>query len=141
MRPSTGIGSVGERIAARWLRRRGWRIIDVNRRVGCDEIDVIAESPDGISVSFIEVKSSRQIDARLIDRVDEGKRARLRRSARRLASRFPRHRVRVDVMTVELSRWPWSRVHHYGNVVQYRGDQASGRSRGGTSFGGGSPFM
>ena len=141
MTPSPGAGVAGERVAARWLRRRGWKIIDRNKLVGRDEIDIVAESPDGRTVAFIEVKSSRRSRSIRPERVDGAKRDRLRRSAGRLAGRFPDRWVRIDVITVELPRWRLPHVRHYVNVVQARDAHASGRSRAGCSSGGGSPVM
>lgn len=56
LRPAT-LGERGERIAAKFLRRRGYKIIARRSRVRYGEIDIIAV--DGRTVVFIEVKTRR----------------------------------------------------------------------------------
>ncbi len=41
------LGDKGERLAARWLSRHGYRIIHHNYTLGKDEADLIALDPDG----------------------------------------------------------------------------------------------
>jgi putative endonuclease len=50
-------GEKGERIAARWLVRRGWRLIQWRFRNGRRDVDLIAER-DG-TIAFVEVKARR----------------------------------------------------------------------------------
>lgn len=49
------LGRYGERIAARYLRRHGYKILEKNFVANNHEIDIIAESCD--TVAFIEVKT------------------------------------------------------------------------------------
>ena len=48
-------GDLGERVAADWLRRNGFLIMERNWRYGHLEIDIISLAGDGIH--FVEVKS------------------------------------------------------------------------------------
>jgi putative endonuclease len=48
-------GEIGERVAERWLRRHGWRIVQRRFRNGHRDIDLVAER-DG-TVVFVEVKA------------------------------------------------------------------------------------
>ena len=50
-------GELGERIAERWLRRRGWRIVQRRFRSGHRDIDLVVER-DG-TVAFVEVKARK----------------------------------------------------------------------------------
>ena len=52
------LGEGGERAAARYLRRKGLRILVRNYRVAQGEVDLIGR--DGATVVFIEVKTRRQ---------------------------------------------------------------------------------
>ena len=54
----TGLGPiVGERIAERWLRERGWRVVQRRFRSGHRDIDLVVEQ-DGL-IAFVEVKARR----------------------------------------------------------------------------------
>ena len=49
------LGETGERIAERWLKRHGWRVIQRRFRSGHRDIDLIAEREG--TVAFVEVKA------------------------------------------------------------------------------------
>lgn len=49
------VGRVGEGLAARFVERRGWRIVERNYRVPFGEIDIIAQ--EETCLHFIEVKT------------------------------------------------------------------------------------
>lgn len=51
------LGELGELIAARWLRRTGWRVVQRRFRSGHRDIDLVVER-DG-TVVFVEVKARR----------------------------------------------------------------------------------
>jgi putative endonuclease len=50
-------GELGERIAERWLRGRGWRVVNRRFRNGHRDIDLVVER-DG-TVAFVEVKARK----------------------------------------------------------------------------------
>jgi len=50
-------GELGERIAERWLRRHGWRVVQRRFRNGHRDIDLVVER-EGL-VAFVEVKARR----------------------------------------------------------------------------------
>ena len=52
---TTDIGRFGERAAARFLRRKGYRILKTNYRAGKNEIDIIAVRRR--EIVFVEVKT------------------------------------------------------------------------------------
>ena len=54
------LGNRGEKIAANFLRKRGYRIIEKNYRSRLGEIDIVAREND--SVVFVEGKTRRSTD-------------------------------------------------------------------------------
>ena len=74
------LGERGERYAARWLRRQGYRVVAGGNRTRYGEVDLVAV--DGETIVFVEVKTrrSREIgDAAAA--VDAEKQARIVRTA------------------------------------------------------------
>ena len=92
-------GLLGEWRAARYLKRRGMRILKWRYRAGHHEIDLIAR--DGDTLVFVEVKARPR--GRLLDgarAVDQEKRGHLRQAAQIYLSAHPADRVRFDVMEI-----------------------------------------
>jgi putative endonuclease len=57
---SQAFGELGERIAERWLRRQGWRVINRRFRNGHRDIDLVVERDQ--TIAFVEVKARRGAD-------------------------------------------------------------------------------
>jgi len=53
-------GELGERIAERWLRRQGWRVLQRRFRNGHRDIDLVVEREG--TVAFVEVKARATLD-------------------------------------------------------------------------------
>ena len=94
-------GADGERLAAQYLERRGYRILEHNYRTRMGEIDLIAK--DGGTLVFVEVKA--RTDERFggpAEAITKAKQARIGRlaqqylAARRLADRL----CRFDVVLI-----------------------------------------
>ncbi len=109
------LGAAGERCAAEFLARRGYRIVARNVRVEGVEIDLIAVRGD--CCAFVEVKTRRgascgapeeAVDARKRERIVRGAAAWLRaRRAGRLRARFDVIAVAVDAGgRYDLRHWP-----------------------------------
>lgn len=108
-------GRKGERIAARWLKRHGCRILERNYRAGRYEIDLIAAEKATDTVVFVEVKTrSEGGTGRPSDAVNAQKRRFLRLAAdrwRREHDAFER-RMRFDVIEVLLPDGAVNRIEN-----------------------------
>jgi putative endonuclease len=100
------VGRLGEKVAARYLRRRGYRILHKNYITPYGEIDLIAERHE--VCIFVEVKTSIISGSELFqrnpaDRVDPHKRSRMRAAARLYLANFEpiEFAHRFDVIAVE----------------------------------------
>lgn len=75
------LGLLGERIAARWLRRQGWEVLAQRFRSGHRDIDLVVRH--GNEVAFVEVKLRRgETFGSPVEAVHQRKRRELSRSAR-----------------------------------------------------------
>jgi putative endonuclease len=98
------LGERGEDVAARFLKRRGFKILgrQVDTRQG--EVDIIAV--DGRTVVFVEVKTRHSTDAgHPTEAIDEAKQARLTRAALAYlkANGLMNYAARFDVVAIT---WP-----------------------------------
>ena len=102
------IGKKGERIAVRYLRREGFRIVAKNRHFGRNELDIIAKNKHYIV--FVEVKtrsfvSPEHAEGRPSDAVGRAKRRRTVEAAREYLRSHPTKRCpRLDVIEIYLDR-------------------------------------
>jgi len=94
---------LGERVAARWLARRGWEIVACRFRSGHRDLDLVARR--GALVAFVEVKARRGLGfGDPIEAVRWRKQRELVRSANVWIDRFgrPGDAYRFDVIGVVL---------------------------------------
>ncbi|HSJ62619.1 MAG TPA: YraN family protein [Gemmatimonadaceae bacterium] len=116
------LGELGERIAERWLARRGWRLVGRRFRNGHRDIDLIVEGHD--TVVFVEVKARRARDfGDPVEAVDWRKQRELVRSAHVWMDRFgvPGRAYRFDIVGV-LVEGRSVRVRHVENAFALRGE-------------------
>jgi putative endonuclease len=110
------LGELGERIAERWLRERGWRVMQRRFRSGHRDIDLVVER-DGV-VAFVEVKARRTEEfGGPIEAVNWRKQKELGRSARVWVDRHGRaaEAYRFDVIGV-LVAGSTVRIRHVPNA-------------------------
>lgn len=109
-------GVLGERIAERWLRRHGWRVVQRRFRSGHRDIDLVVERQG--TVAFVEVKA-RQGDqfGSPVEAVNWAKQKELSRSAAVWIDRHgkPFESYRFDVIGV-LVQGERVRVRHIPNA-------------------------
>lgn len=108
-------GQKGERLALRYMKRQGYRLLEKNYRKGHHEIDLIMEDKSGVLV-FVEVKARSRTDYGLPrEAVHASKQHYLRLAAQnyltehRLWDRF----CRFDVVEVYLSE---NHIEHIVNA-------------------------
>ena len=106
-------GRRAERLAAWWLRLRGWRILAVRARTPVGEVDLIARR--GRTLAFVEVKA-RASAAEAALALDDYRLRRVVKAAEALLPRYMRDGdiVRVDAMFIV----PWRLPRHMINVSQ-----------------------
>jgi putative endonuclease len=104
-------GRRAERLAAWWLRLKGWRILAVRAKTPVGEVDLVARR--GRTLAFIEVKA-RASEAEAGMALDEWRLRRVARAAEALAPRYARagDDVRIDAMFLVPRRLP----RHLTNV-------------------------
>ncbi|MBV9882973.1 MAG: YraN family protein [Sphingomonadaceae bacterium] len=106
-------GRRAERLAAWWLRLKGWRILAVRARTPVGEVDLVARR--GRVLAFVEVKA-RASDEAAADALDDYRLRRVARAAEALLPRYMRDGdiTRIDAMFVT----PWRLPRHLTNVSQ-----------------------
>jgi len=102
-RRETGI--LGERLAAEYLRKRGYTIIETNYRCTEGEVDIVAR--DGDDLVFVEVRTKR---TRRFGTPEESITPAKQEKLRAVAARYREAREglpdswRIDVVAIELDR-------------------------------------
>lgn len=122
--PKKTLGRRGEDAAARFLQRRGYKILARGRRLASGELDLVAL--DGRTIVFVEVKTRTSADAgHPADAVDAVKQRKLTRLAVTFMKRhglleFP---ARFDVVAIT---WPDGRgrptIEHFKNAFEAVGE-------------------
>lgn len=117
------LGRRGEALAARFVKRRGMRVVARGQRLRPGELDIVAV--DGETVVFIEVKTRKSGDAgHPSEAIDATKRRRLTR----LALAFLKghglleHRARFDVVAITWPEGPGQpSIDYYENAFEPEG--------------------
>lgn len=113
------LGDRGERTAAKFLRRKGYRILTRQSQSRLGEIDLIAL--DGETIVFVEVKTRRSTEAgHPTEAVTFGKRRQLTRVALGWLKRkgLLEHRARFDVVAITWGEGDQPLIEHYENAFE-----------------------
>ena len=117
------LGAAGERLAAKELHKKGYRVLARNLRMVGGELDLVTLAPDRATIVFVEVKTRRVGDGRQAPppeaSITTKKRAKLMSLAHRLshAQGWGGRPLRIDVVAID---WPLRgepEVRHYENAV------------------------
>jgi putative endonuclease len=109
-------GELGERIAERWFRRHGWRVVQRRFRNGHRDIDLVVERQG--TVAFVEVKARKGLEfGDPVEAVNWNKQKELARSASVWIDRHgrPDESYRFDVVGV-LVEGERVRIRHVPNA-------------------------
>jgi putative endonuclease len=117
---STEKGRRGEARAARYLKRRGYRIVDRNVRAGRGELDIISLKND--ILVFVEVKAHQSRDQGLLA-VNDDKCERLRSAANAYLGKRPKFtglqcRFDLIILTPRGGINPFPRIEHLQDVFR-----------------------
>jgi putative endonuclease len=120
--PNRSIGQRGERLAARYLRSRGYAIVARSQRNTIGEIDLIAV--DGRTIVFVEVKTRADHEAgHPAEAVDDHK----QRQLTRLAASYLKHHgllehpARFDVVALTYPAGGKPRIEHFESAFAPQG--------------------
>lgn len=118
MRAKDAVGRYGENVAATYLARAGWQVLDRNWRGPSGELDIVALQ--GTELVVVEVKTrSGDGFGHPAEAVTPVKLARLRRLAAQWLQAHDLHptSVRVDVIAVRTARQGPAEVEHLTGVL------------------------
>lgn len=96
-------GSLGEQLAQKFLRKKGYRVLEANYRCRSGEIDIVARCKD--CLAFIEVRTRKSLEYGAPEEsITQRKREKLIASALTYLAEHPNPAVswRIDVVVVEL---------------------------------------
>jgi putative endonuclease len=111
------LGIRGENVAARFLRNRGYNILDRNYRCALGEIDIIAR--DGKTLVFVEVKTRTSDGPTPEEQVNATKQHQLTKAARFYLSRFgSQPPARFDVVAVVWPTGHEAQIRHTLNAFE-----------------------
>ena len=121
------IGKKGERLARRWLQRRGYRTVGHHVRLGADEIDLLMWAPGRKALVIVEVKTRvlpRGASWEMhnpLDSMTSIKQARQMRAGHKLIARLSPldQAIRFDVVSVRLPEGGRPVVEHYVSAFDH----------------------
>lgn len=112
------VGSRGEDIAAKFLLRNGYKIIERNWRSKIGEIDIVAKKGDALII--VEVKSGRKNNIWPEENITIAKKRKLKNLSRLylLSKQIPLNSsFQIDVVAVEFGQDDEIEIRHIPNAV------------------------
>ncbi|PIP50813.1 YraN family protein [Candidatus Berkelbacteria bacterium CG_4_9_14_0_2_um_filter_42_30] len=110
-------GDIGEQIAAEYLEKLGYKILERNLKLFCGEIDILAQ--DKSTIVIIEVKTVRGSGwGSAADLVRHKKQQKLRLLASAIAKEYGGKNIRIDVVSVDFSGYGDYKISHLKNAVE-----------------------
>jgi len=116
------LGQRGEALAARYLRKKGFKVLWRSVVLPMGELDIIARDPDGKTIVIVEVKARVPMPGqpRPEAQVDAEKRAKLRSMLSYLtkANNWQGQPRRIDVVGIDFPEDGEPEVRHHEGVVR-----------------------
>lgn len=109
------LGEKGERFAALWLKKQGYKLLYQNYQLGDDEVDLIAIDPDRVTVVIVEVKTRSSSEPAPESSINRKKQFNLARLASRLGKRkeFSGRPFRFDAIAIVWPDGEEPQIKHY----------------------------
>lgn len=109
------LGDRGEGLAAKWLKKRGYKLLHKNYKLGKDEADLIAIDPDGSTVVIVEVKTRTNNNPSPESSINKKKQFNQARLAARLSKRreFSGRLFRFDAIAIVWPDGEEPQIKHY----------------------------
>jgi putative endonuclease len=118
------LGPAGERAAARYLRRKHYRVLERNLKIAGGELDLVMLHPDRRTIVVVEVKARRVTEGQRAAPPPEAQlHAHKRRQLLRLTEALIRKRawidrpVRIDLVAVDMPARGRPIVRHHESAV------------------------
>jgi len=117
MHKKDALGRYGEELAARFLTRQGWKILDRNWRCSAGELDIVASRGQVLAICEVKTRRSLRFGSPL-EAVTPQKVQRLRRLAGLWIAEHAQHAeaVRIDAVSVLIDDAGMTRVQHIEGV-------------------------
>lgn len=107
------LGKQGEEIAAEWVQRNGYKILDRNWRSGRNELDIVANIDEVVVVFEVKTRSTQVYDiAQLLPL--KKRRSIIRAGANWLALHGLNSELRFDLLVVDIAG---GSVDHYPEAI------------------------
>ncbi len=118
MTQTMDLGALGERLAARYLKDKGYKILAANYRLGHKEIDIIAQLGD--LVVLVEVKTAASTSpVKPEEQLNSLKIRHLKRAAWLycLEQHLNPNKLRTDLLAISLNRAEkLAKIKHFENI-------------------------
>ena len=118
MQTKDALGRYGEALAARFLEKTGWSVLDRNWRCPSGELDIVARRADVLAVCDVKTRRSERFGTPQ-EAVTPAKLERLRRLAGLWTASHPERfdTVRIDVIAVIVDQAGMTRLTHIEGVL------------------------
>lgn len=109
-------GKQGEDLAAKFLKKNKYKILKRNLTLKFGEIDILARQKSDVVLVEVKTKSGSEFGEGY-EMVNYFKRKKLLLLAKSLQPKYPKSVVRIDVVSVDLSKNP-PEIKHFENAVE-----------------------